>query len=169
LQALGGGEFALRLVPRQRAAPFYRRTRTHTHSLFFVKAGLSFQPLQESYARYGSLVTHSWLKMLWEKLLTFDVKLVVADITQKFPRENNQFIMQALINKGYSGDTLRRLIRIRVSQQLLFMSDILTASGCKIDMEAGSQWQDGERRLSLCWPNEQPTHSDFQLWRNTLQ
>ena len=26
LQALGGGEFALRLVPRQRAAPFYRRT-----------------------------------------------------------------------------------------------------------------------------------------------
>jgi hypothetical protein len=31
LQALGG-EFALRLVPRQRAAPFYRRTRTHTHT-----------------------------------------------------------------------------------------------------------------------------------------
>ncbi len=30
LQALGGGEFALRLVPHQRAAPFYRRTRTHT-------------------------------------------------------------------------------------------------------------------------------------------
>jgi hypothetical protein len=32
LQALGGGgEFALRLVPHQRAAPFYQRTRTHTH------------------------------------------------------------------------------------------------------------------------------------------
>ncbi len=27
-----GGEFALRLIPRQRAAPFYRRTRTHTHT-----------------------------------------------------------------------------------------------------------------------------------------
>jgi hypothetical protein len=32
LQAVGGGEFALRLVPRQRAAPFYRGTRTHTHT-----------------------------------------------------------------------------------------------------------------------------------------
>ncbi len=31
LQALGGGEFALQLVPRQRAAAFYRRARTHTH------------------------------------------------------------------------------------------------------------------------------------------
>jgi len=29
---IGGGEFALRLVPHQRAAPFYRRTRTHTHT-----------------------------------------------------------------------------------------------------------------------------------------
>jgi hypothetical protein len=30
---IGGGEFALQLVPRQRAGPFYRRTRTHTHTL----------------------------------------------------------------------------------------------------------------------------------------
>jgi hypothetical protein len=122
-----------------------RKLMQASYSLFFVKAGLSFQPLQESYARYGSLVTHSWLKMLWEKLLTFDMKLVVADITQKFPRENNQFIMQALIDKGYSGDTLRRLNRVQVLQQLLFMSDILTASGCKIDMEEGSRQHDGER------------------------
>ncbi len=83
-----------------------------SYSLFFVEAGLPFQPLQESYAHYGSLVTHSWLKMLWEKLSMFDVKLVMADITQKFPLENNQFITQALIDKGYSGDTLRRLNRV---------------------------------------------------------
>ncbi len=29
---VGGGEFALRLVPRQRAAPFYWRSRLHTHT-----------------------------------------------------------------------------------------------------------------------------------------
>ncbi len=32
IAGVGGGEFALWLVPRQRAAPFYRRTRTHTHT-----------------------------------------------------------------------------------------------------------------------------------------
>jgi hypothetical protein len=31
LQALGGGEFALRLVSRQRVAPPYWRSDTHTH------------------------------------------------------------------------------------------------------------------------------------------
>ncbi len=105
-------------------------------SLFFVKAGISFQPLQESYAQYGCLVTHSWMKMLWEKLSTFDVKIIVADNTLQFPWENDQFVMKALIEKGYSGDTLRRLNRIRVLQQVLFMSGILTALGCKIDKEA---------------------------------
>ncbi len=29
---IGGGEFALRLVPRQRAAPLYWRSRSHTHT-----------------------------------------------------------------------------------------------------------------------------------------
>jgi hypothetical protein len=31
-QALGGGEFALRLVSRQRVAPLYWRSNTHTHT-----------------------------------------------------------------------------------------------------------------------------------------
>jgi hypothetical protein len=115
-----------------------------SYSLFFVEAGLSFQPLQESYAQYGSLVTHSWVKMLWEKLSALDVKIVVSDHTLKFSCENYKFIMQALINKGYTGDTLRTLNRVRVSQQVLFMSDILTASGCKIDKEAELQRHDGE-------------------------
>jgi len=115
-----------------------------SYSLFFVEAGLSFQPLQESYAQYGSLVTHSWVKMLWEKLSAFYVKIVVADHTLKFPRENNKFIMQALINEGYTGEALRRLNRVRVLQQVLFMSDILTASGCKIDKEAELQRHYGE-------------------------
>ncbi len=32
IAGVGGSEFALQLVPHQRAAPFYRRTRTHTHA-----------------------------------------------------------------------------------------------------------------------------------------
>jgi hypothetical protein len=140
-----------------------------SYSLFFVEAGLSFQPLQESHTQYGSLVTHSWVKILWEKLSAFDMKIVVADHTLKFPRENDKFIMQVLIDKGYTEDTLKRLNRVRVLQQVLVMSDILTASGCKIDKEAELQRHNGEQGLSLCWPNEQPTHSDFKLWRNALQ
>jgi hypothetical protein len=82
--------------------------------------------------------------MLWEKLSAFNVKIVMADHTLKCPRENNKFIIQALINKGNTGNTLRRLNHVRVLQLVLFMSDILTASGCKIDKEAELQWHYGE-------------------------
>jgi hypothetical protein len=108
-----------------------------SYSLFFVELGLSFQPLQESYEHYGHPVTHSWMKTLWEKLSAFGMnKVVIADTDQQLPRENNQYIMKALISRGYSGETLKRLNRVRVLQQVLFMSDILTASGNKIDFEA---------------------------------
>ncbi len=83
--------------------------------------------------------------------------------------ENNQFIMQVLISKGYSGETQRRLNRVRVSQQVLVMSDILTALGNKIDIDTGIQRAEEDSRLEFRWPKEQPTESGFQLWRNALQ
>jgi hypothetical protein len=98
------------------------------YSLFFIELSLSFTPLPESYSCYSFLVTHSWMKMLWEKLSMFDIKVVIADIAHKYPRQGNHFIMQALLRAGYTGETLRQLNRLQISLQLLFMSDILTAS-----------------------------------------
>jgi hypothetical protein len=50
-------------------------------------------PLQESYSRYGFLVTHSLMKVLWEKLSMFNVKVVVSDFVQEYPQQGNQFIV----------------------------------------------------------------------------
>ncbi len=77
-----------------------------SYSLLYVELGLLFQPLQESYHKYGHLVTHSWMKMLWEKPSMFDVHTVVADLSLKFPREGDQFIMQVLVKAGYTGEAL---------------------------------------------------------------
>jgi hypothetical protein len=44
-----------------------------SYLLFFAERGLLFTPLQESYSCYGFLVTHSWIKMLWEKLSMFNI------------------------------------------------------------------------------------------------
>jgi hypothetical protein len=139
------------------------------YSLLFVKVGLSFHPLQEPYERYGYHATHSWMKMLWEKLSTFNMKLIVVDTIQQYPQENDQFIMQVLVKFGYSGDMLKRVNCVRILQQLLFMLDILTASGSKINAKAVSWRANGERRLTLCWPKEQLTHSDLQLWKTAVQ
>jgi len=57
------------------------------YSLLYVELGLLFQPLQEQYNKYEYLVTHSWMKMLWEKLSMFNMHVIIADQPLAFPRE----------------------------------------------------------------------------------
>jgi hypothetical protein len=101
--------------------------------------------------------------MLLEKLSMFDIKVVVADIVHKYPHQGDQFIMQALLRAGYTGEMLRRLNRVRISLQLLLMSDILTASGNRIDTKILLRRPPGKSYSSMRWPNKQLTRSDMQL------
>jgi hypothetical protein len=91
-----------------------------SYHLFYLELGLSFHPMQESYQEFGHLTTHSWMKMLWEKLSLFDIKAVFADISPHFLRDGNQFLMQVLLWAGYKGETLRQLNKVCISQQVLF-------------------------------------------------
>jgi hypothetical protein len=135
-----------------------------SYSLFYLELGLLFQLPQELYQKYGHLVTHLWMKILWEKLSMFNVHTVIADLPLRFSREGDQFIMQVLVEAGYTGEALRRLNRIRVSLQKLFLSDILTASGSKVSTDILLRRPHGEARSTMRWPNKQPTDSDMKLW-----
>jgi hypothetical protein len=105
------------------------------------------------------------MKILWEKLSKFNIKVVIADIAHKYPRQGNQFIMQALLRAGYTVEMLRRLNRVQISLQLLFMSDILTASGNMIDTKILLRQPPGETYSSMQWLNKQTTQSSMQLWQ----
>jgi hypothetical protein len=138
------------------------------YCLFYLELGLSFQPLQESYQKYGHLVTHLWMKMLWEKPSMFIVHTVVTDIPLQYSREGDQFIMQVLAKAGYMGEVLWRLKRVRVSLQLLFLSDVLTTSGNKVSIDILSQRPQGEAWSTMRWPNKQPMDSDMRLWKDAM-
>jgi hypothetical protein len=135
-----------------------------SYSLFYLELGLLFQLLQESYQKYGHLITHSWMKMLWKKLSMFNVHTVVADLPLQFSRDGNQYIMQVLVEAGYTGEALQHLNRVRVSHQVLFLSDILTASGSKVSTDILLRQPQGKARSTMRWPHEQPTDSDMKLW-----
>jgi hypothetical protein len=139
-----------------------------SYSLFYLKLGLLFQPMQELYQKYSTLITHSWMKMLWEKISMFDLHTVVADAPLRFPWEGDQFLMQVLIKVGYRGDALRRLNRVRISLQVLFLLDMLTASGGKVSSDILSQQPQGEAWSNMRWPNEQPTDSDMRFWNHAI-
>jgi hypothetical protein len=107
-----------------------------SYSLLLVELGMSFQPLQVDYNRYNHLVTHTWIvKMLWEKVSMFGITVTTPSASGGFPRERDEFIMQMILQAGYNSNEVRRINRVRVSMQVLFMSDILTASGNMIAPE----------------------------------
>jgi hypothetical protein len=139
-----------------------------SHSLLLVELGMSFQPLQVSYKNHNHLVTHTWMKMLWEKLSMFEMTVIITENSWGFPREREKFIMQVLLRAGYGKEDLRRLNRVRVSLQVLFMSNVLTASGNKISLEVLSPRPRGEAWLNMQWPSEHPTASNMDLWRNAM-
>ena len=138
------------------------------HSLILLELGISSQPLQEPYAKYSFLWTHSWMKMLWEKISMFGVKMVIPDVETEFPQEGNRFFMQVFFEQGYFPESLLRLNRVRIYWQALFLSDILMASGKKINKEIIGQPQVCRKQLWLRWPTEHPTELDFQLWRDAV-
>ncbi len=139
-----------------------------SYHLFYLKLGLSFRPMQESYQEFGHLATHSWMKMLWEKLSLFDIEAVFADVSPHYPQDGDQFIMQVLLRAGYKGETLRHLNKVRISQQVLFLSDILTASGGRVDPTTLSHRPRLEARSKMRWPVEQPSESDLRLWHDAI-
>jgi hypothetical protein len=139
-----------------------------SHSLFLLELGISSQPLQESYVKYSFLLTHSWMKMLWEKVSMFSVRTVIADVGTEFLQEGDRFLMQVFFKQGYSPESLIRLNWVRIFWQALFLSDILTASGKKINTEIIGQPRIRHKQSRLRWPTEHLPEADFQLWRNAV-
>ena len=114
--------------------------------LLTLEMGISSQPLQESYKRYGTWITDGWFKSLWEKVYMFGITVEVCNIPLLQPRKRYKWMMMELKRKGHSEEDLRQLNRVRVHQRVLLLSDFLAASGKSLDRKylkqrgVGEQW-----------------------------
>ena len=66
-------------------------------------------------------------------------------------------------------EDLIRLNRVRVHQQVLFMSSVLGASGKSLDKKYMTKHKLEEKWYTLRFPKENPPKKDFQLWRMALR
>jgi hypothetical protein len=130
-----------------------------------VELGMSFQPLQLSYADFGNMVTTSWLKRVWEKLDRFKFAVTVHNFCSVFPREGEDWLMARLIAIGYGGNDLQTLNRVRKHQQVLFLSDILGAGGKSLDKRYLQKRWGIEHWSTMKFPWEVVTEVEMHLWR----
>ena len=71
-------------------------------------------------------------------------------------------------------DVLRWVNRVRKHQEVMFLSDIATAGGNKVDSYYVEDWTlghegtTGKRRLDLVFGKEYPTREDWGVWKREL-
>ena len=137
--------------------------------MLIVELGVAVQQFQESFNKYKDRVTCSWMLSVWEK---FDMFKVVIDINDNFLKmscKGDTWIMQLFVRAGFNKEDLLRLNRVRVHQQVLFMSCVLRASGKSLDNKYMTNRKPEEKWSTLRFTKEKPPNKDFQLWRMALR
>ncbi len=99
----------------------------------------------------------------------FNITVQTAQSPLKFLLHGDQFLMLVFIEQGHGREALLRLNRVRVHLQLIFLSDILSASGLRIDPTVLQRQAAGKSHSSMRWPKEEPTDSDFSLWQEAVE
>lgn len=138
--------------------------------LFILGLGFTASnPFSVPYKKYGLLVTDCWIKSMWEKCEHFNIDIKIRNIDLSPPREGDKWIMPVLAAAGHSPEQLQRLNRVRVHQQVLFLSDVLTASGWLLE-DHTTQSRPGMTRWSgLRFPLQSPTQDDFEYWSESIR
>jgi hypothetical protein len=140
----------------------------NTTELLVIEQGMLLQPFQKEYAAYQHLVTHLWVKLVWEKASCVRVVIKKANLPLHPPRERDSWLMHELVRLNYSSNNLQRLNRVQLHQEVLFLSDIMDASGQTLDRTYLRPKPRDEACSSLSFPIKQPPARDFKLWRETI-
>ena len=134
-----------------------------------IEMGVSHQPLQQNFDKYRGRVMWSWLVSLWEKCSIYGVKIVFNESFLRLPRERDKWLMREFERMGFTKVELEILNRVRLYQQVLFLSDILGVSGRDLDERYLRRRPPSEKWSVLQFPKERPSAQDFRLWKTALR
>jgi hypothetical protein len=94
-----------------------------------LEIGCIRNPLLEDYDELGLLAMACWDKSFWEQLHFYRFAIHMEYTPLQLPRQNDALIVIILQHAGYTGKELVILNRCRISNKMLFLSDIATACG----------------------------------------
>jgi hypothetical protein len=89
------------------------------------------------------------MKLVWEKAHHLRVEIDIADIPVHPPWERDSWLMHEFVCMNYNCNDLWRLNRVRVHQEVLFLSDVMDVSSWAIDRNYLDPRSMGEAWLSL--------------------
>ncbi len=121
-----------------------------------------------SYEQYGEWVTTCWLNRVWEKVDHYGFVLLVHYLLVTFTWEGDDWLMAQFIAVGCSEKELQSLNRVWKHQQVLFLSNILGASGRTADKQYLQKQRRGELWSSMKFPCKDVTETEMRLWHRAI-
>jgi hypothetical protein len=137
--------------------------------LLTIELGLGDQPFLADYDQYKDWVTDCTLKEMWHRVQRFGFVLQVHNFKLLPPRSRDKWIMQAFIDAGYSLADLLILNLVRQHQQVLFVSDVFSADGRKLDEKYLQCRPRDETWSTLIFPVQHLQPGHFRLWKSALR
>jgi hypothetical protein len=94
-----------------------------------VEIGVGGSLFMQSFDRYGTLGTDSWVKHTWRFLSEYGITIddKVGDLF--LWHRGDEYLMRIFVQHGYKGAALRRLNACRLFLRVETLSDITTADG----------------------------------------
>ncbi len=108
------------------------------------------------------------MKSVWEKSSRLQIDIMFAALPSQPPRERDSWLMLEFVRLNYNSDKLQRLNRVRMHQQVLYLSDVIDASGRAIDRKYLQPRPMEETWSDLVFPIEQLAPRDFRIWKDAI-
>jgi hypothetical protein len=117
-----------------------------------------------------SAITHTWITDLWNFLDRFQIKIQDNVGQLRLQRQNDKFIMEEFIKANVDGNELKQLNECRMFLNVVTLSDIATADGSEITINAWEGQKEDRGGSQYQWPRTQQALSadHWKLWRRTL-
>jgi hypothetical protein len=118
-----------------------------------------------------ALLTQTWLTDLWEFADRFKIQ-IRDDVGQiRIQRRYDKIIMDEFINAGFESNALKELNKCRMSVHVVTLSDIVSADGWEITINAWKGIREERGGSQYEWPRTQLSLSieHWEQWRRALK
>jgi len=137
--------------------------------LLQLEVGTGTLVLCADFHKWGCLATPCWLKTLWEFVSMASVELHPSrSIVPPLPCQQDGFLMDVVMQMGFSSKDLAAINHCRLSHRILFLSDLMDGWGHSLYVPllqsplspSLSRWH---------WPQSHASSAGWQLWSQCVR
>jgi hypothetical protein len=143
---------------------------TASYEQLRLEMGTSGFMMDVSYQTMKDTVTKTWLTNLWEFADKFQIKIQDDTSQLKPQRQNDKFIMDALLAAGFKGYVLKELNACQMFLNTVALADIVNADGLDITINTWNGLPEDRGESQYQWPR-QPNilpEKQWKQWRKVI-